>query len=63
MKDDYSNLDWSKAVKNPFAGKLKKNGKYTATIHKKDGTKEKYFFDAVTLEKTKANEVMETVTI
>ena len=29
MKDDYSNLDWSKAKKNPFAQKLKEAGKYT----------------------------------
>ena len=34
MRDDYSSLDWSKAIKNPFAGKLKKDGKYTVTVMK-----------------------------
>lgn len=28
MKDDYSDLDWSKAKKNPYAKKLKELGKY-----------------------------------
>ena len=63
MRDDYSNLDWSKAVKNPFAGKLKKDGKYTVTINKINGDKEKYTIDAETLEKTRISENVESATI
>ena len=62
MRDDYSHLDWSKAVKNPFAGKLKKDGKFTVTIHKNNGDKDRYFIDAETLEKTKIEEDVELVT-
>ena len=29
MKEDYSDLDWSKAKKNPFAKQLKEAGRYT----------------------------------
>jgi len=62
VRDDYSNLDWSKAVKNPFAGKLKKDGKYTVTINKADGSKERCFTDAQTLERTKIDEGVEVTT-
>ena len=41
MKDDYSNLDWSKAMKNPFAKRLKEAGKYTTRAIGKD-------FDVIT---------------
>ena len=59
MRDDYSSLDWSKAIKNPFAGKLKKDGKYTVTINKPNGNKERYHIDAETLERTRINEKVE----
>ena len=36
MKDDYSNLDWSKAQKNPFAKKLKEAGKYKTIARGED---------------------------
>ena len=48
--------DFSGYIRNPFAGKVKKDGKYTVTINKVDGTKERYHIDAETLERTRIDE-------
>jgi len=49
--------DFSGYIRNPFAGKVQKDGKYTVTINMTDGTKERYHIDAKTLERTRIDEI------
>lgn len=51
MRDGYSHLDWSKAIKNPYAKRLREAGRYTTRCIGKD-------FDIITEIEVGTNKIL-----